>query len=187
MGGELIHAARRKSRHGGSNRRVWRPRQRRVRIIKARNVLSRLTLLVLLVNLNPEIGNSELRSSWFSSVRHDNGKILNRPRYCLINFACKHSSMPFCYSTTYNANRSHISCGADLVRVICPQCAPQQSRPPYNLSSEMSEVIWFSSASAWPNNVYHQYNTFWRLFLMQDLVQFLGPWVIWTKRTFKQM
>ena len=93
MRGELIHAARRKSRHYESNRRVSRPRQGRVRTIKARNVVSELTLLVLPVNLNPEIGNSEWRSSWFSSVRHDTGKILNRPQYRLIHFPGNHSSL----------------------------------------------------------------------------------------------
>jgi len=152
--------------------------------------VSRLTLHFLPVNFNPEIGNSEWRSSWFSSVRHDTGKILNRPRYRLIHFAGKHSSLPLCHCKTYNANSCHNSCRGDLVRVISPQCVSQQSRPldtlPYNFSSEMSEVISFSTVSVWPNKLYHQHNTSCRLFLMQVLVQFLGQWVIWTKCTFKK-
>lgn len=120
MGGELIHAARRKTRYDESNTRVSRPRQRRVRTIGARNVLSRITLLFLPLNLNPEIGNSEWRSAWFSSVRHDTGNILNRPRYRVIRFAGTHISLSLWHCTTYNANSCHNRCGADLVRVICP-------------------------------------------------------------------
>ena len=153
----MIRAARRKSRHDESNRRVLRPRQRRVGTITARNVVSRHTLLVLPVNLNPVIGNSEWRSSWFSSVRHDPGNILNRPRYGLIRFAGKHISLSLWYCTTYNVNSCHIWCGADLVWVICPPCVPRQNGPlgtlPYSSSSEMSEVVSFSSVSVWPNNL----------------------------------
>jgi len=132
-------------------------------------------------------------------VRHDTGNILNTPRYRLIRFAGKHISLSLWYCTTHNANSCHNRCGAHLVRVICPPppdppCVPQQSGPvgtlPYSLSSEMSEVISFSSVSVWPNNLRTglppiQYS--YRLFFMQDSLQVLVPWVVRTKCTFEKI
>jgi len=164
VGGELIHAARRKSRDDESNRRVSRPRQRRVRTIKARNVVSRLTLLVLPVNLNPEIGNSEWRSSWFSS------------RHGLIRFAGKHISLSLCHCTTYNENSCRNRCGADLVWVIWPRVSRSKAD-----CLTRCLTVWVLKCQSSTHSVqfpcdlttyvYHQYNTLCRLFLMQDLHQ----------------